>query len=241
MMKKNIFMTVAAAISCLFTSCRHHGAVCFTFDDFGSDNWVKADEIFKKYDAYATFLVSGNLTEKHIEVMKKLQDAGHTVGLHSVGHANAISEPQIYTPETYFNEQVKPQLDICRANGINAVAFAFPNNRHNDEFDKYFFQYFDFLRAGTAPAKKPVFVPVKNLKRKMILQGTGIGEFYKSDVNELKKLLDYAADNDAMIAFFSHDIFPAAPRIHMPCEWLEELLKHAAERKMRIIGANEIK
>lgn len=230
-----------AAACCALCSCRHRGAVCFTFDDFGGDNWVKADEIFKKYDAHATFLVSGKLTDKHIEVMKKLQDAGHTVGLHTVGHANATSDPQTFTPETYFAEEIKPQLDICQANGINPVAFAYPNNRRNDEFDKYLYQYFDFLRAGVNLDKKPIFVPVKELKRKMLLQGTGIGQYYKSDINELKKLLDHASKTNTMIAFFSHDIYPAAPHVHMPQEWLEELLKYAKEKKIRVIGANEIK
>ncbi len=240
-MFKKIGFLAGAVVGFLMCGCRNHGAVCFTFDDFGGDNWVKADELFKKYDAHATFLVSGNLTDKHIEVMKKLQDAGHTVGLHSVGHANATSDPQIYTPEAYFNEQIKPQLDICKADNINVTAFAYPNNRHNEEFDKYLFQHFDFLRAGVGADKQPVFVPKKQLKRKIVLQGKGIGKYYNSDLNEIKKLLDHAAETNSMIAFFSHDIFPDAPRIHMPTEWLEELLKHASERKMRIIGANEIK
>ena len=240
MLKKSVSL-IWSVVNFLLCGWRKHGAVCFTFDDFGGDNWVKADEIFKKYDAHATFLVSGNLTDKHIEVMAKLQQAGHTVGLHSVGHANAVSQTQEFTPETYFQQQIKPQLDICGANNIKVAAFAYPNNLHNEEFDKYLFQYFDFLRAGVGSDKKPVFVPVKQLKRKIVLQGKGIGKFYNSDLNELKKLLDHAADTNSMIAFFSHDIFPDAPRIHMPNEWLEELLKHASERKMRIIGADEIK
>ena len=37
------------------------GALVLTFDDFGGENWVKADAIFKKYDAHATFLVCGEL------------------------------------------------------------------------------------------------------------------------------------------------------------------------------------
>ena len=32
------------------------GAVCFTFDDYHGENWLKADPLFKKYGAHATFL-----------------------------------------------------------------------------------------------------------------------------------------------------------------------------------------
>ena len=40
------------------------GALVLTFDDYGGENWVKADAVFKKYDAHATFLVSGEITEE---------------------------------------------------------------------------------------------------------------------------------------------------------------------------------
>lgn len=240
-MRKKIFMSLAAVCTCMLTSCCHNnGAVCFTFDDFGGDNWVKADKIFKKYNAHATFLIAGNPTDK-LDVIKKLQDAGHSVGLHTVKHTDAVTDPQLLTPEEYFSREVKSQLDFCRANGINVTAFAYPNNRHNEEFDQFFFQYFDFLRVGSGPAKKPIFIPMDQVGKKMLLQGYGIGKFYKSDLAELKKILDHAAETNSMIVFFSHSIYPNAPSIHMPSEWLEELLQHASQRKMRIIGANEIK
>lgn len=235
---KKLFLNLVCLLSCgLFCSCKNHGTVCFTFDDFGGDNWLKADEIFKKYDAHATFLICGELTEKHIEVMKKLKKMGHTVGLHTVGHANAVPD---YEPQKYFDEQIKPQLDICRQNGIEIKTFAYPNNRHNDEFDKFMFQYFDYLRAGNGPERKPVFIKRKDIHKKMVLPGTGIGKYYKSDLNELKKLLDKAAEEDSLIVFFSHDIYPDAPGVAMPTEYLIELLEHAHKLKMRIAGAEEL-
>ena len=235
---RRFFLNLLCFLSCgLFCSCRNNGVVCFTFDDFGGDNWVKADEIFKKYNAHATFLVSGNLTEKHIEVMKKLQAAGHTVGLHSVSHANAVPD---FEPQTYFEQQIKPQLDVCRKNNIEVHAFAYPNNRHSEEFDEFMFQHFDYLRAGTGPERKVIFTPQKEIHKKMVLKGTGIGEYYKSDVNELKKLLEKAADTNSLIVFFSHDIYPGAPRVHMPAEYLTALLDHASKLNMRIIGAKEL-
>lgn len=235
---KKLVLNLLCFLSCgMLCSCRNNGAVCFTFDDFGGDNWVKADEIFKKYDAHATFLISGALTDKHIEVMKKLQEAGHTVGLHTVTHANAIPD---FEPQEYFDKQIKPQLDICKANGIEVRAFAYPNNRHNDEFDKFMFQHFDYLRAGVGPARKPIFIPMKDVHKKMVLPGTGIGQYYKSDIKQLKKLLDKAARTDSLIVFFSHNIYPEAPHVHMPTEYLVELLEHASKLNMKIVGAKEL-
>ena len=239
---KRFFLNLICFMTCgLLCSCRqYNGIVCFTFDDFGGDNWVKADEIFKKYDAHATFLVCGELTPKHIEVMQKLQASGHTVGLHTVSHANVTAEVQVFTPESYFMQEVKPQLDICRQNNIDVRAFAYPNNRHNAEFDQYFFQYFDYLRAGVGPVRKPVFIDRKDIHKKMVLPGTGIGKYYKSDLNELKKILDEAARTNTMTVFFSHDIYPDAPGVAMPTEYLVELLKHARKLNMHIAGAKEL-
>ena len=42
------------------------------------------------------------------------------------------------------------------------------------------------------------------------------------------------------IVFFSHRIMPGAVGIDMPTELLDKLLAHAAKRKMKIIGAEEI-
>ena len=64
------------------------GAVCFTFDDSRYTDWLAQRELFKKYNAHATFFYSGELTESHIQSMRLLQADGHTVGLHSVYHLN---------------------------------------------------------------------------------------------------------------------------------------------------------
>ena len=56
----------------------------------------------------------------------------------------------------------------------------------------------------------------------------------------LKEYLKKAAQQDALIVFFSHDIYPTAQGVHMKTAWLEELLKYARELNMRIIGAEEL-
>ncbi len=217
-----------------------NGAVCFTFDDFGGEGWLKADAIFKKYNAHATFFISGAIDQERIDVMKKLQSAGHTVGLHTVKHANATPLTDM-TIEDYFNQQVKPQLDVCKANGIEIKAFAYPNNRRTEETDAEMFKYFDYVRAGYGtPDKSVVYIPIAETGKKMVLRGGGIGDYYKSKLENLTAILDEAADKNMFIVFFSHRIMPGASGIDMPTELLEALLKHASKRKMKIIGAKEI-
>ncbi len=233
-----LFIFGVAILSAAPTQRR--GAVCFTFDDYGGQNWVKADKIFKKYDAHATFFVVRQITEEKAQVMKTLQAAGHTVGLHTQNHRNAVPLPRGWDMEQYIKNQVLPQLEACKKYQIKVRAFAYPNNRRNEKTDQALYKYFDYLRAGWGKTQQPIFTPLAELPDKMVLGGGGIGKYYKSDLNKLKELLTEAHKRDALIVFFSHNIKPKAPSIHMPTELLEALLKHARELNMNIVGAEEL-
>ena len=217
------------------------GAVCFTFDDYHGKNWLKADAIFKKYDAHATFFVVKELTPEKIEVMKKLQSAGHSIGLHTVHHRSATHFMKSRGEKWYIVHEVLPQLKICQENGLAVRNFAYPNNRRNEDTDRMLFKYFDYLRAGNGPAGKPIYYDASKLKEKMVLGGGGIGVFYKSDPAELKSRLDKAAATNSVIVFFSHNIAPNAKHIHMPTALLEELLAHAKKLGMPVIGFDQLK
>ena len=241
-MKKSLFFCVLlGALFLAGAEKKSNGALCLTFDDYAGTNWLKADALFKKYNAHVTFFIVGKITQDKIETMKKLQSAGHSIGLHSVHHRNASPLPGKWDMKKYFEQEIKPQLDLCRKNGIEVCGFAYPNNRRNEVTDQELFKHFDYLRAGLGKARKNIFYGAKDLKDKMVLGGGGIGAYYKSDVKVLKNLLKKAADTNTMIVFFSHNIYPKAKHVHMPTEMLEELLKYAAELNMRVIGINEIK
>ena len=73
-MRKNILILLSTICLSLFAQ-KENGAVCFTFDDYAGKNWLAADAIFKKYNAHATFFISGGISQEKAAVMKKLQDA----------------------------------------------------------------------------------------------------------------------------------------------------------------------
>ena len=157
-------------------SSQRRGAVCFTFDDYGGQNWIKADKIFKKYDAHATFFVVREITAEKAEVMKTLQAAGHTVGLHTMKHRNANPLPRGWNMEQYIKDQVLPQLEACEKFDIKVRSFAYPNNRRTEKTDQALYKYFDYLRAGWGKSKQPVYTPLAELPEKMVLGGGGIGD-----------------------------------------------------------------
>ena len=236
MKKFLLFCLLTAAV---VSGAAEKGAVCFTFDDYAGTNWLKADALFKKYKAHVTFFVSGVITPEKAAVMKKLQAAGHSIGLHTLRHRNAFPLPAQWSMTDYFEKEVKPQLELCRKAGLDVQGFAYPNNRRNETVDRELFKYFNYLRAGKGKAKA-LFYGAKDVKEKMVLGGGGIGPYYKSNAGELKKILAEAAEKKALVVFFSHDIYPKARSVHMPEELLEELLSAARELDMKIIGINEI-
>ncbi len=217
-----------------------NGAVCFTFDDFDGDGWIKADKIFRKYDAHGTFFFSGQIDQQRLDVMKKLQASGHSIGLHTVRHRNAVPLAEGDSIEQYFKREVLPQLEICRKNNIRIRSFAYPNNRHTPETDAFMYRYFDYLRAGCGTEKKVIYIPMEKISGKMVLPGCGIGKYYNSKFENLTAILDNAAKSDQLTVFFSHRIEPNAEHVHITPELLEALLAHARKRHMRIIGAEEL-
>ena len=113
-------------------AARPRGAVCFTFDDYHGENWLKAVPLFRKYEAHATFFIVGEITQEKADVMKKLQEAGHTAGLHSLHHCDAVPFIHERSEEEYFRTEIKPQLDSCARYGLSIRSFAYPNNRRDE-------------------------------------------------------------------------------------------------------------
>jgi len=243
-MRKGLMMMILGACLCGMSAAASEprGALCFTFDDYHGESWLKALPLFRKYDAHVTFFVVGEITPEKAEVMKKLQDAGHTVGLHSLHHRDALPFIHERSQEEYLRTEIQPQLEVCARHGIRIRSFAYPNNRRDEESDRMLFPYFDHLRAGRGPAKKTLYYPLSSLPEKCYLGGTGIGTFYSSDLAVLKDEITHAAETDSVLVYFSHNIGPAGSikKIDMPVEWLEELLAHAKQKSIRIVGFEEL-
>lgn len=219
------------------------GAVCFTFDDFHGENWLIADSLFQKYDAHATFFIVGEISSEKLEVMKKLRAFGHTVGLHSVHHGNAVKFIQKNGADKYLEEEIIPQLEVCRRSGLEIHCFSYPCNYRDDDTDRLLFRYFDYLRSGHGIDGRPSrYYPLKTLPEKNCFIGTGVGTYYNSEIPVLKAELTHAAETGSILVYYAHDIGPAdqIEKNDMPVEWLEALLAFAKGIGLRIAGFDEL-
>ncbi len=225
-----------------------HGAVFFTFDDCDVNGWTNSTELFRRYNGHATFFFCGAIGEEQIECMKKLSAAGHSLGLHTLTHADAPEFISQYGGAAYWRQEIAPQLAAAEAAEVNIRNFAFPNNRKDAASIALLSRQFKRFRAGCGarltepdtPAYEKAFFPVSELADKHLFGGFGVGEYYKTEPENLLNALEKAALENKVLVIFSHAITPQAKGVNMPLELLTAALEKADSLGMKIIGFDDL-
>lgn len=107
--------------------------VYLTFDDGPSVNTAKMLAILAKYNAKATFFVTGT-NEEYFHLIKQASDEGHTIGLHSYVH----EYDQIYrTPAAYFNDLKQIEDLVYQQTGHMSKYVRFPGGSSNQVSKQY--------------------------------------------------------------------------------------------------------
>ena len=242
-MKKLLLIGFIAAA---FTvSAAPHGKLCLTFDDRFFDSWIKADEVFKKYDAHVTFFVCGKIDFEAVSALKQLQDAGHSIGLHALKHAKMVKYTEKHSLTAYTKNEIMPQLEVCRKNGIRIRAFAYPYSQRNTDTDKELFKTFDFLRTNCSlvkspdePLEKAAGCFVKEVKKKQLFYGfPASGNF---NMNEVKAAMRRAAEENSILVLYAHNITKKRRKNHITDSQLLEILEYAKTLKIQLCGMNEL-
>lgn len=93
-----------------------------TFDD-GPDKKYTGEllDLLKKYNIKATFFVVAKFAEENYEIIKRMEMEGHTIGLHSLEHKNALLNGPLYT-----NKEFKESLKIMNKLNVNIKSFRPP-------------------------------------------------------------------------------------------------------------------
>lgn len=105
----------------------NNGVIYLTFDDGPSGITPKILDILKKEDIKATFFVV-NYSELYENVVKRIIEEGHTIGLHSYTHKYKL----IYSSEeSYFNDLEKLRTRVKNTTGIDSNIIRFPGGSSN--------------------------------------------------------------------------------------------------------------
>jgi len=236
----------------------HHGVVALSFDDRNFPAWEKAFPLFAKYDARATFFLSGAIDAPVVAFMKKALAAGHEPALHGLHHWDADVQIPKLGADAYWQAEVESQLAACRAAGIGVRSFAYPNCRRNPETDEVFFRHgFTRLRGKVDGVRNPnpydpkgerlaewkpvatfdpMFYPAAEYLRRLNIQNIILGENYHTDIADILKAMARAGERAEVLSLVSHGISPDAKGISMKTEWLERILAAANEAGVLVRG-----
>ena len=103
------------------------GIIYLTFDDGPSENTDKVLKILKKYDAKATFFVTGN-NQKYNDSIRKAEKQGNTIALHTYTHDYAT----VYSStEAYFNDLQQISDMVKQITGKAPKYIRFPGGSSN--------------------------------------------------------------------------------------------------------------
>ncbi len=93
-----------------------------TFDD-GPDKKYTGEllDLLKNYNIKATFFVVAKFAEENYELIKRMEEEGHTIGLHSLEHKNALLNGPLYT-----NKEFEESLKIMDKINVNIKSFRPP-------------------------------------------------------------------------------------------------------------------
>jgi len=103
-----------------------------TFDDGPDPTWTpKVLDVLKKHHAHAVFFVTGTMASRYPDLVKRMVDEGHEVGLHTFNHPDLSYQSQ----KRIDWELSQTQLAISGAAGIRTSLFRPPYSSFADAMD----------------------------------------------------------------------------------------------------------
>lgn len=103
--------------------------VYLTFDD-GPCNIItdKILDVLKKYDVKATFFVVGKEIIRREHILKRINDEGHSIGLHTYSHSFKKAYMSV---DAFMNELAKTNNLVFEITGKKSGIIRFPGGSHN--------------------------------------------------------------------------------------------------------------
>ncbi|MFF7865886.1 bifunctional polysaccharide deacetylase/glycosyltransferase family 2 protein [Streptomyces qaidamensis] len=99
------------------------GELVLTFDDGPDPMWTpKVLDVLKKHDARAVFFITGTMASRHPELVQRMVDEGHEIGLHTFNHPDL----SLQTKSRIDWELSQNQLALAGAAGIRTSLFRPP-------------------------------------------------------------------------------------------------------------------
>ena len=102
--------------------------VYLTFDDGPSDRTVEILDILKAQNVKATFFIVGKEGVKRPDLLKRISEEGHTLGIHTYSHVYSSIYQSV---DSYLADFSQTYQEIYDATGVKSEVFRFPGGSIN--------------------------------------------------------------------------------------------------------------
>ncbi|MFE7900603.1 bifunctional polysaccharide deacetylase/glycosyltransferase family 2 protein [Streptomyces sp. NPDC057424] len=103
-----------------------------TFDDGPDPKWTpKVLEVLKKHDAHAVFFITGTMASRYPDLVQRMVDEGHEIGLHTFNHPDL----SLQSKSRVDWELSQNQLALAGAAGIRTSLFRPPYSSFAQNMD----------------------------------------------------------------------------------------------------------
>lgn len=198
--------------------------VYITFDDGPSSRTAEILDILKQEDVKATFFIIGKEGAKEKDLLKRIADEGHTIGIHTYTH---VYDNIYVSVEAFLEDFYKTYQLIYDTTGIRPSVFRFPGGSINTYNVRYYeeiiaemsrrgFTYYDWnASSGDAVAKATAKSVYDNTvqssegkDRIILLMHDSIGKYHT--VTALPDVIDYYKAKGFRFDCITNDVTPVA-------------------------------
>lgn len=198
--------------------------VYLTFDDGPSARTAEILDILKQYDIKATFFIIGKEGDRQKDLLKRMADEGHSIGIHTYSHVyNNIYD----SVEEYLDDFYMTYVLINETTGEKPSIFRFPGgsiNRYSArnyeeiiaEMTRRGFTYYDWNAssgdatnsASAASLYNNTVQSSENKDRVILLMHDSISKSYT--VAALPKIIEYYQSKGFRFECITNDVSPIA-------------------------------
>ncbi|MGD9485249.1 glycosyltransferase [Streptomyces sp. TRM70308] len=106
--------------------------IVLTFDDGPDPTWTpKVLDELARYDAHGVFFITGAMAARHPDLVRRMVDEGHEIGLHTFNHPDLSLQSRARVDW----ELAQNQLSLAGAAGIRTSLFRPPYSSHSYALD----------------------------------------------------------------------------------------------------------